>query len=383
LWTGVTVSLRFFPPDTTEKPPKLIGVLFHARLGTGILLFLSLCLPWYYEMFTFWRLDDESKLFWWRFIVHDHFSRLGAGVYTPTPGGTFIYFVEQAVYGMFPWVLLLPGAVATVARIRVARRSSEDMVALVAALWFAVAWALVGLSATKFHHYAFPMLPPLAILMGIFVDRVWREGIDKHLGVLLFGIPLFALVGKDLAANPKNFTDLFVFNYDRPYPSFLTERIGLGTMTVKQVMGTGFTLFAVVAGLFAVMRAKFWSFATVLAGALIFAFWFNWMHWVDLSHHWTQRDQFWRYYTQRQSGEPIAAFMMNWRGETFYSRNEVKQLKDNANVQMFNYAAQPGRKWSLVEHNRLGILKNAVGPNKNVTLIDKDLNNKFVLVTID
>jgi hypothetical protein len=31
----------------------------------------------------------------------------------------------------------------------------------------------------------------------------------------------------------------------------------------------------------------------------------------------------------------------------------------------------------------LGILKSAVGADKNVTLIDKDLNNKFVLVTIE
>jgi hypothetical protein len=50
---------------------------------------------------------------------------------------------------------------------------------------------------------------------------------------------------------------------------------------------------------------------------------------------------------------------------------------------MRTYADQPGREWSLVEHNRLGILQSAVGPDKKVTLIDKDLNNKFVLVTID
>jgi hypothetical protein len=50
---------------------------------------------------------------------------------------------------------------------------------------------------------------------------------------------------------------------------------------------------------------------------------------------------------------------------------------------MAQYAQLPGRKWALVEHNRLGILKGAVGADKTVTLIDKDLNNKFVLVTIE
>ncbi len=143
------------------------------------------------------------------------------------------------------------------------------------------------------------------------------------------------------------------------------------------------TLVGMLCGIFAVTKAKANLFATALAGATAFTLWFNWSHWVDLSHHWTQRDQFWRYYSQKRDGEPIAAFLMNWRGETFYSRNAVKQIKENANVAMANYAAQPGRQWALVEHNRLGILKTAVGADKTVTLIDKDLNNKFVLVTID
>ncbi len=61
----------------------------------------------------------------------------------------------------------------------------------------------------------------------------------------------------------------------------------------------------------------------------------------------------------------------------------MKQIKDNANVGLFNYVQQPGREWALVEHARLGILKGAIGPDKNVTVIDKDLNNKFILVTIE
>ena len=62
------------------------------------------------------------------------------------------------------------------------------------------------------------------------------------------------------------------------------------------------------------LYAVFWTFA------LCFACWFNWNHWVDLSHHWTQRDLFWRYWRQHRPGEPIAAFQMDWKGETFYSR---------------------------------------------------------------
>ena len=381
-WAVTTFMLGRDKRAVASEPPSVIALAYDMRLGTGILLFLAVCLPWYYEMFTFWRVDDESKLFWFRFIIHDHFARLGSGVHTTTPGGDFTYFILQGGYAMFPWVLLIPGAFAVVARLKVRGPSTTDGLALLAVLWFTVSWALIGSSATTFHHYVFPMLPPLAILIGLFIDRLWEEGLDAWLMVLLIGVPAFMLVGKDLSANPKNFTDLFVYNYDRPYPTMLLDRQVLGSYTGKQVLGGMFTLMGGILGLLAIARARAMVFTVGLASALSFALWFNWSHWVDLSAHWTQRDQFWRYYTQRRPNEPIAAFLMNWRGETFYSRNTVKQIKDNPQVGMQNYANQPGREWSLVEHNRLGILKQAVG-NRNVTLIDKDLNNKFILVTID
>ncbi len=364
------------------RPPKLWQICYDARLGTGILVFLAVCLPWYYEMFTFWRVDDESKLFWYRVIIHDNFARLTSGVHTTTPGGTFTYFIEQGGYAMFPWVALIPGALATVARFKIRGGKSADFVGVIAVIWFTVTWAMIGASATKFHHYVFPMLPPLAILIGIFIDKLWVEGLEVHGMALLLGVPIFLLVGKDISATPKNFTDLFVYNYDRPYPQFLVDRPVVGGNNLKQLWALGFTFVGGLLALFAFMRAKVSFFTTALAGVMVWALWFNWSHWVDLSHQWTQRDQFWRYYTNRRPGEPIAAFLMNWRGETFYSRNTVKQIKDNANVGMQNYAQMPGRKWALVEHNRLGILKGAVG-DKNVTVIDKDLNNKFVLVTIE
>lgn len=381
-WAVTTVMVGANQKKLTERPPTIFAMAFDMRLGTGILLFLAVSLPWYYEMFTFWRVDDESKLFWFRFIIHDHFARLGSGVHTTTPGGDFTYFIQQGGYAMFPWVAIIPGAFAIASRLKVRGGGAADGVALIAVLWFAFSWALIGASATKFHHYVFPMLPPLAILMGLFLDKLWEEGIDAHALVLLLGVPIFVLVGKDLSSTPKHFTDLFVYNYDRPYPAFLTEKAVLGSLNLKQLLGYGMAVAGVVIGAFAIRRERASMFTAGLAAALGFALWFSWSHWVDLSHHWTQRDQFWRYYSQRKPGEPIAAFLMNWRGETFYSRNTVKQIKDNPQVGMQNYSNQPGREWSLVEHNRLGILKSAVG-DKQVTLIDKDLNNKFVLVTID
>lgn len=502
-------------------PPVMWQQFFDMRVLTGVCVMFLTFGPWLLVMSLFEGVDEESKTFAYRFFIHDNINRLFAGVHTTTPGGSFTYFIEQGGFAIFPWVALVPGALAVAARIRIRSTDVKDHVAFIAVVWVAFAFYLFSSSATKFHHYVFPLLPAVAILVALFIDRLWEEGLPRHGVSLLLGATLFTLVGKDLSNNPKNFTDLFVYNYDRAYPmkelveaplklfdlvkplkwvgmgvgfdgkplpllqghvyalvllpvglyllldSFSKSRgredaagarsagIALGALGVAMLvfvnsptsviasvavgaglvlggglalmgagrappwapvviaLGAGLVLFGLnrapasdplravlldpvnlkeglalffavggAAAIFGVLsNSRPVTFGAFGAFALAFALWFSWSHWVDLSHHWTQRDQFWRYYAQRKPGEPITAFLMNWRGETFYSRNTVKQIKENA--RLTSYANQPGREWALVEHYRYNILKNAVGSDKTITMVDRDLNNKFVLVTID
>ncbi len=521
-WDAAREHLRWLVKRSFRKEvregkrpmPVLWGQMFRMRLGTGFLVFCAVAVPWYLTLSLFDGVDDEGKGFFYRFFIHDHLNRLTEGVHTTTPGGTFIYFIEQGGYAIFPWVALLPGAFAVVSRLRLRSASKADHLALLAVLWVAFSFYLLGSSATKFHHYVFPILPGLAILIAIFIDRLWHDGPAEHAVSLLFGLVLFILVGKDMAENPKTFTDLFVYNYDRPYPTELVTKpipyfwsrslwigdvagmvlialgayftaeafftkdskhrtpagrtgalvillgggvmmgavwgdgrvsatgllgvalgvvgafnawvavrakpggrlwnalfasawllagAGLGWLgfahsvgadallrvlmdpvNVKMALSMGFALGGGTCVVAAIKRSRVMLFSTFWVFVFSFALWFNWNHWVDLSHHWTQRDLFWRYWRQHKPGEPIAAFMMNWRGETFYSRNQVEQFRTgDANVRLRNFVAQPGREWALVEHGRLGVLTSAVGPDKRVTVIDRDINNKFVLVTID
>lgn len=389
-WLGLTWGLlttwavaTFVKPGDVPPAPPVCAALDDMRLGRGVTLFLCLSMPWYYAMFTFAELDDEGKLFWVRFIVHDHLSRFFAGVFTTTPGGSFTYFLEQGGYAVFPWVLLVPGALAVAARVRVRECTPRDFVAGIAALWLGVSWLLVGDSATKFHHYVFPLLPPLAVLIALFIDEVLTDGLDRHVVALALGVPLFLLVGKDVWTSPKVFTDLFVFNYDRPWPEFLVTRPVVGAATVKDLFKLGALSALGVMGLLVALDRRRAVFATLAVSALSFSLWFSWSYWVDLSHHWTQRELFWRYETLRAPGEPIAAFLMNWRGETFYSRNEVVQipLQDTARA-LASFVGRSKRVWVLVEHARLPVLRSALGA-RHVETIEPGLNNKFVLVSVE
>src|SRR5207237_8435200 len=113
--------------------------------------------------------------------------------------------------------------------------------------------------------------------------------------------------------------------------------------------------------------------------AVAFAVCLGWFHGRALSQHWTQRDLFWEYYQKSAADEPIGAYLMNWRGETFYSRNRVRQLKENQKLTEF--MAGPGdRKWLLVEQARLPALRQAVG--QAVRLRVADARNHRVALTI-
>jgi len=124
-----------------------------------------------------------------------------------------------------------------------------------------------------------------------------------------------------------------------------------------------------------------WSLISV---ALAFALFCGWFHWRRLSPHWTQRDLFWEYYHQSTPDEPIGAYLMNWRGETFYSKNTVRQVGRAAPAATLqDFLNGPGaRKWLLVEQARLGALRGVLGGNARLRVVESR-NNKFALTLLE
>jgi 4-amino-4-deoxy-L-arabinose transferase-like glycosyltransferase len=348
-------------------------LLRRSRPVVGVLLFAAIAVPWYLTLSLFDGKDDESKTFFYRFFIHDHLKRLGEGVHTTTPGGTFAYFIEQLGFAMFPWVALLPGAWVTIGKLRAKDEDPKVRASLFVALWAAASFFLFAMSATKFHHYCFPVVPPLAILCALFADRLWNEGIEGNALPILLGLGFFAAVAQNLWMTPKHLPDLYVYNYDRAYP---TREVDPRRVFVVLFAGGGLWM-----GLAYVWKSKSMLVGTFGALAAAFAIYVSWFHWTRLSPHWSQRDIFWTYYHARGSpNEPIVAYYMNWRGETFYSSNYVKQVKDGA--KWTEFLAQKGRLWAVVEQSRFSGLKGIIESAGKKAKIEDRSSNKFFLVSI-
>lgn len=343
----------------------------------GPLVTLGIGAPWYVAMSVFPERDDEGRRFVERFFGYDHLERFVSGVHTTTPGGTFTYFIEQGAFAAAPWVLFVPLALVTLTPRESPARRAHVLFGLSALISF----VLFTASATRFHHYVFPVLPGLAVLIALALDRLLDAPASEGTRApLLVGAALAALVWKDLWARPRHLLDLFTYNHDRPYPDAVLS----SPFPFKNVLGLlGVVLIGAV--LLSLARKQAAALVrSVQVTACLFAALLGLQHWPALARHWTQRELIDRYLATRRDQEPLAAFLMNWKGETLYTRNEVRQISArDPRGELTAFALQPGRGFIVVEHARLPVLRAALPPGQALTPIDLDSTNKFALVAID
>ncbi len=140
--------------------------LLRIRIGLGVSVFLVVGMPWYVAITG--RLGNE---FIDRFVRHDLINRMTIGVHGDT--GSLRYFLLQLGYAMFPWSGMAPVALFGWRYIvpPSATQAQRD-VARIGLLWFTLAFALFSAMTTKFHHYIFPAMPGVAVMVGLLLDRL-------------------------------------------------------------------------------------------------------------------------------------------------------------------------------------------------------------------
>ena len=138
----------------------------HARVLTGLLVFLVVGMPWYIAILG--RLGNE---FFDRFVVHDIINRTMVGVHGDT--GSVRYFMWQLGYAMFPWSGLVPVALVGWRQI-VPRDATKEQkaIATIGVCWFVLSFVLFSAMITKFHHYIFPAVPGAAVMVGLLLNSM-------------------------------------------------------------------------------------------------------------------------------------------------------------------------------------------------------------------
>ncbi len=144
--------------------------LASSEIVSGLVALLVVALPWYVAMFV-----RHGPPFTDRLIFHDMFNRAFSHVHDTNEGDdtSFRFYVWQLGYALFPWTALAPLALARTVSSGLATAKREAATFCVA--WSVLGFALFTMMGTKFHHYVFPIVPPLAMIVGLLLDDLLDE----------------------------------------------------------------------------------------------------------------------------------------------------------------------------------------------------------------
>jgi hypothetical protein len=287
--------------------------------------------------------------------------------------GTFEYFVNQLGFALFPWTALVPAAVARAVGWGRPRTGAERT-RLFVAIWALAYFTLFSISVTKFHHYIFPAVPPLAILVAVWIDDLLEGRVPGAVVAVALSVLFGAFVVRDLALNPQRLIWLYCYNYSRPWPpgyEYGPWLFGLGAAALLAVASLGFARLR---------RAG--VVALVLSATATTWFSLN-KYMVELGPHWSQKEVLKSYYLLREPDEELMAWQMNWRGETFYTKAQVgvAMSADNAKFQDWLKKREGKRVFLMCERGRWSQLKGLMPTERGkrtLRLLD-DRSNKFYL----
>jgi hypothetical protein len=373
--------------------------LLRPAAASCTVLFLAIAGPWFAVMGAFTGLDDQRKTWFSRFVLYDLLGRVGEGAHGDR--GTFDYYLRYAGFGLFPWSALVPIALIDAALKPFRSRAGRFL--LLVALWAVITFVFFSVTTTKFHHYIFPICVPAALLVGRFLDELMDAGAPRIAPVAAVIIVLLtALIGRDLVTEPWQLIDLFTYHYKsyKPeyyFPSDNEWRIGLSIACFGAAATIGIGLGLDIASPRGDGPAQSWLeritlgnrgansnfVAAALVAGILFAVFAVQVHFNRASQHWSQRNLLNTYYEMRKGDEPLIAYQMDWKGETFYGRNNDVQVKKSG-ADLKKLVERAGREFVLVQADRFGGMKSALGKDyeAKITVVNRS-NVKWYLVLVD
>jgi len=383
----------------------------------GTLILCLVMLPWYLGMFA-----KHGNAFYARFFVHDHFNRLGAGVHQ-IDTGTFEHFIKWLSVGTFPWIAFAPLVIAGIARLRLREGGTEDRTKLFLYVWSFFAYVLFTMSATKFHHYIFPALPPFVFLIAIHLDALLRDRSVFGRLAPLIGVGILLAVGLWIHSDQQAFRNMFTYQYDRQLPEHPPTDPDAPVATGVNKTWRESTFYEFTNPLIqAILQSEPLQYENFLTGFLVVAgvaiaalFFAGWVRRVGLlalwaaslglllwclngympmlSPSWSQKYLFEDYFKRctpaenpewveeaytpivRKAGlgfiadyfgttgkrvcqEDIVAWLITWRGETYYTASEIKPLMKASQLGPYLETINRGRPFfALTQAGRHSSLK--------------------------
>jgi 4-amino-4-deoxy-L-arabinose transferase-like glycosyltransferase len=285
------------------------------EIKRGLLLMIVVFLPWHIGMYL-----KEGVRFIDEYLFTHILNRAAVGV--DNSPGTFATlstggggYTSVLGHGMLLWAALVPAALAA-ALLRSRTDTRDGRVRFMVTLWAVCGTAFFFLVQTKFHHYILPIVPALGVLVAFFLDDIIAGRDRLHPVYALLGAGIVLLLTRDLMWEPDRWIEMFVFRYDRPWPTAEPYAID---------PSDGFFVLGIIGALALVVASLRWrriGVGAICAAGLAICIWSLQVYMPDAGTHWGMRDAARTYYEQRTIyGEKIVYFAAHqvyddWHGKT-------------------------------------------------------------------
>jgi 4-amino-4-deoxy-L-arabinose transferase-like glycosyltransferase len=330
-------------------------LLRRCGLPTGVGLFALSSFPWHHAMVLYRGERWVNEL-----IIQNNLARFGSGEQEQAVG-SFAFYLETLGLAALPWSAVVPlalaaafgafarpadgaaaadgeaatdGEVATDGEAAaatsdpafghaLARTPAQAQRALhgFALVWLTVSLFAIGYSVTKYYHYLLPCLPPLALLVGLWLDGAARRREGSRTACLvgaLVGLAVLVAVTRDALHTTAWLAHLTTYLYTGMW------RLGGPAVDVLPWLLVPFAL-----GLGALVLARHRAaVAGLVLSALLTTGWVVVDYLPAASENWSQRSALRIYFDERGPDDRLVSWWFYYRGETWFSKADVWVMKD-------------------------------------------------------
>jgi 4-amino-4-deoxy-L-arabinose transferase-like glycosyltransferase len=397
-WTAAALGAMAKGPAALVIPAAATVVAIAARRSlrpllrleilTGLGVVLVMVAPWYLAAFA-----RHGRVFIDELVLRHMLGRTLDHLHDTNTGDDvgLTYFVKQLGYAAFPWSGLTLAALFAMPLGEAASRRGRARALLFGGALFA--FALVSSMGTKFHHYGLVVLPGAAMMAGVWLDERLGEASSGRgvragaTSALFVGAAVLVLViARDLAvpgsghapSGAARFVQLMTYRYDRRWPgasAFAPAIVAVAVATSIASIG---------------LAVRRWRARSVLAFAgcaVLFGVVLLDGYLVRAAADGGQRGVFEAYYRARgaSSTAPLVAYQLNWKGENFYSGNNVA-IFVSSGASMRTYLdgrkqRNEGTVYFVTERGRVNGLRNELGAVRAFEeMTDGQVSHEFRLV---
>jgi 4-amino-4-deoxy-L-arabinose transferase-like glycosyltransferase len=303
---------------------RLGSTLAEAHLLPGLVIVIAVAAPWYLYV------AGRHPEFVGTFFLREHLGHLQGEL---ARDEAWWGHLKNLVVGFYPWVAFLPGALA-----EAFKEKDRGHVLRFCAWWALTVVLIYSVAGSKLPHYLLPAFPPMALLVGAWLDA-WLRRASLGRGGAAFGLSALAaggalcVVGIVIALGCREWLQ------QKVAAQYGSWQVGTGPVVILAALALG-SFGAAVAAAMGRRRAL----VPLLAGAMLFAAaahtgWFK-PHIAEIQAQ-PRKELAQLASAVLGETEPLGIFYAKRPATTFYARRPITDLGEDRPALLAAFLSSP------------------------------------------